>query len=145
MKRFGKIVYCFLVITRTVWAVSDGSLDKAFYAAGTVIADYSSTAKAMAIQADGKVVVAGYCAIDDHNRFAVARFNDDGSLDETFGNGGLVTTSFGAGEKISGAQAIVIQPDGKILAAGFTNAIAILSGGVWRAIMVTFIRRIVFW
>ncbi len=123
MKSFGKIVYCFLLVTQAVWAISDGSLAKVFHAADTVIAGQSSTAKAMAVQADGKAVVAGYSTIDGHNRFAVARFNVDGSLDETFGNGGLVTTKFGAGEKISGAHAIVIQPDGKILAGGFTNVI----------------------
>jgi uncharacterized delta-60 repeat protein len=69
------------------------------------------SASAVALQSNGKIVIA------DSNGFEVARYNADGSLDTSFGTGGYTTTSFG---KVYGAQAqaIAIQPDGKILAAG---------------------------
>lgn len=67
-----------------------------------------------ALQADGKIVVCGVSY-----GFAVARFNPDGALDQTFGNTGIVTTDFtgygGSGEKI------LVQPDGKLIVSGSTE------------------------
>ena len=51
--------------------------------------------------------------------FGVARYNTDGSLDTTFGSGGLVTTAFSAGS--SGINNLTIQSDGKIVGAGFAG------------------------
>jgi len=65
----------------------------------------------VAIQSDGKIIVAGSAS----NRFAFARYNTDGSLDVAFGNGGKVITAFG---NSSGANAIAIQSDGRLIAAG---------------------------
>src|SRR5205807_1340610 len=48
--------------------------------------------------------------------FAVARYNPDGSLDASFGTGGLVTTDFASGSDF--ASAVTLQPDGKIVVAG---------------------------
>ena len=79
----------------------------------------SSSAAAVALQADGKIVVGGtvvgsiyYTARD----FAVARYNDDGSLDTTFGSGGYTTTDF-VGDDDS-VNDLAIQSDGKIVAVG---------------------------
>ena len=55
----------------------------------------------------------------DSDDFAVARYNPDGSLDPAFDGDGRVTTGFGADET---ATSVAIQPDGKILVAGFTEA-----------------------
>ena len=52
--------------------------------------------------------------------FALARYNGDGSLDTSFGTGGLVTTDFGG--FFDSARAAVLQPDGKIVAMGFSNS-----------------------
>ena len=54
------------------------------------------------------------------NAFAVARYNPDGSLDTTFGNGGTVTTDFLGAE--DDAFSVLIQPDGKIVAVGSANS-----------------------
>jgi len=108
---------------------ADGSLDTTFGNGGkvrTVIQDPSAQegAYALALQPDGKLVAAGYVEYcpyycPDHFDWALARYNADGSLDTTFGNGGKVTTSFGGWSNIwQGANALALQADGKIVAAG---------------------------
>jgi len=74
-------------------------------------ADY---AYGVAIQPDGKIVVAGQI---DNDEFGVARFNVDGSLDTTFSGDGLVMFDFGGTDT---ARAVAIDANGKIVAAGFT-------------------------
>lgn len=71
---------------------------------------WSNIANSVAIQADGKIVVAGESE-DECPRFALARYNSDGSLDNTFGTDGKVTTDFGGSESASG---VVVQPDGRV-------------------------------
>ncbi len=73
----------------------------------------------LAVQADGKIVAAGHTGDIWTGDFALARFNTDGSLDAGFGTGGLLTTSFGTAD--DKANAVVIQDDGKIIAAGYTH------------------------
>ena len=68
----------------------------------------------MALQPDGKLVVAG----DSDANFALARYNSNGSLDASFGSGGKVITSFGGTDQ---ASAVILQPDGKIVVAGQTD------------------------
>lgn len=84
-------------------------LDPAFGSGGKVTTD--RRASAMALQGDGKLVVAGG-ATD----FTLVRFNADGSPDLEFGEGGVVLTDFAAGQ--DEAHAIAVQPDGKIVVAG---------------------------
>ena len=101
----------------------DGSLDASFGNGGLVTTDFASLDElglALAIQADGRIVVAGgtgsvFPAIED---FALARYNPDGTLDTSFGSGGLVTTDFGS--QLEFAQALAVQADGRIVAAGGT-------------------------
>ena len=105
--------------------------DSGFGVGGVVTTSFGSaaTAQAMAVQSDGKIVVAGYVnndndtltdTSDDHNDFAVARFNPDGTLDTSFGTRGWVTTDVGAGTNDS-ASAVAIDSSGNILVAGGTN------------------------
>jgi uncharacterized delta-60 repeat protein len=101
---------------------SNGSPDADFDADGKVVTDFSGTsdARSMALQADGKIVVAGDTGTGVTHAFALARFNPDGSLDSTgFGSGGKVVTDFGAGFNL--ISSIVLQADGKILAGGATD------------------------
>ncbi|ARN22754.1 hypothetical protein [Piscinibacter gummiphilus] len=100
----------------------DGGLDPGFGNGGRVATAFgnagrSDEAQAVAVQPDGKILVAGS---SDQGAtgydFALARYNTDGSLDTTFGNGGRVTTSFGAGA--DKACALLLQPDGRIVLAG---------------------------
>ena len=97
-----------------------GVLDPSFGDGGivtTAINGEDAVAEAVALQPDGKIVAAGWSREEDSLRFLVARYNLDGSLDATFGGDGIVSTSVGTS---SAANALVIQPDGKIVAAGFT-------------------------
>lgn len=96
-----------------------GGLDAEFSGDGKAIAQFvgSQTARDMAIQADGKIVVVGSTLTDSFTDFAIARFNPDGSLDTTFGGGdGIFTFDFAGGN--DDAHAVAIQADGKIVVAG---------------------------
>jgi uncharacterized delta-60 repeat protein len=76
-------------------------------------------AHAVAIQPDGKIVVAGD---GDVFNFTLLRFNADGSLDNTFGTYGVVHTDFiNPPGQDAAAYAVAIQPDSKIVAAGYTR------------------------
>jgi uncharacterized delta-60 repeat protein len=94
---------------------ADGSLDPSFGAGGHVRTDFegSDWAEGVLIQPDGKIVAAGYAG----GRFGVARYNADGSLDGSFGEGGKVRTAVGPGGA-SSAAAVALQADGKIVVAG---------------------------
>ena len=70
-----------------------------------------------ALQSDGKLVVAGFAVYGLNYDFAVMRFNTDGSLDTTFGDGGKLTSVIGTSDEWG--TSVVIQPDGKILVAGW--------------------------
>jgi uncharacterized delta-60 repeat protein len=77
---------------------------------------------ALALQSDGKIVVAGTHFVDfstddsSNTDFALARLNRNGSLDPTFGSEGLVTTDFDTFN--DDAFSVLIQPNGKIIAVG---------------------------
>lgn len=108
---------------------SPGDPDTTFGTNGGVITDVGvgyDRAEGVAVQSDGKIVVAGETkwndADGDFPRMTLIRYDAVGALDLTFGLGGVVTTSAIA-TKTSYAQAIVLQPDGKIVVAGEgTNA-----------------------
>ncbi len=97
-----------------------GDFDPTFGTAGVTIAGIggADTGFAVALQADGKIVVAGTTratANSTSDDFAVARFNTDGSPDTSFGTDGITTTDF-AGFGDSGSD-VTIQADGKIVVA----------------------------
>jgi len=104
---------------------TDGTLDNSFDGDGAVVTDYfgqNEGAFAAAVQADGKIVVAGgfYSIFGNTNNnilgFKIVRYMPDGSLDTTFGTAGRVYEEF---NDVGGyAQSVIIQPDGKIVVAG---------------------------
>jgi uncharacterized delta-60 repeat protein len=108
---------------------ADGTLDTMFgqggvartrIVGGTFLTDYAT---AMAIQSDGRIVLAGQStaglsATNATTAFALARFNADGSIDQSFGTNGTVRTKIAGGDNYDAASAVIIQPDGKIVAAG---------------------------
>jgi uncharacterized delta-60 repeat protein len=109
----------------------DGALDPSFGSGGVVTTDISGAndgANAMALQADGKIVVAGFTNSGESRLFALARYAVAGTLDAKFGLNGIVTTSFAGldpsqysdpnGVVFDEAFAVKIQADGKIVAAG---------------------------
>ena len=100
-----------------------GALDPTFGLGGKVTTEFghpSSWARAVALQRDGKIVVAGgtYSAATGTD-IAVARYDAHGSLDGTFGTAGEVVTDLGG--SIGSATSLLIQPDGKIVVAGLTR------------------------
>ena len=113
----------------------DGKLDRSFGDDGKVTTNFQAgggrdRAYALALQPDGKIVVAGE-ALQGPNissgerNFALARYNADGKLDRNFGDDGKVTTDFGSGPDDDVINALVLQPDGKIVVAGYST----VSGG----------------
>src|SRR5262245_14520655 len=99
---------------------SDGTLDNTFGVRGRVRTDFPGLAavpSSVVIQPDGKIVVAGgaFPLFTFLGNFEVVRYNPNGSLDASFGSGGIVTTIFPEG---SYAFDVALQPDGKIIAAG---------------------------
>jgi uncharacterized delta-60 repeat protein len=101
---------------------TNGSLDTTFDTDGkvtTAIGSSTDRATSVVLQSDGKIVVAGWSYNGSNNDFAVVRYNIDGSLDTTFDTDGKVTTAVGLGEDF--AISVVLQSDGKIVAAGVSN------------------------
>jgi len=100
---------------------TNGSLDTSFGTGGIVNTPVGSSndyARTLGIQSDGKIVAAGDSSNGSKNDFALVRYNANGSLDTSFGTGGIVTTPVGSS---GGAYALAIQSDGKIVAAGSSN------------------------
>jgi len=98
-----------------------GSLDPNFDADGKLVTDVSSIGshdgvRSVVVQPDGKILVGGYANEASGGMFALVRYYPDGSLDNTFGSDGIVTTGFGP--ESAGCYAIALQEDGKIVAAG---------------------------
>jgi uncharacterized delta-60 repeat protein len=98
-------------------------LDPSFGGDGRVLTDFGSSssdgASALALQSDGKIVVAGYSCVSCINdfAFALARYLPNSSLDATFSGDGRVLTDFGSGSD-DYAFALALQPNGKIVVAG---------------------------
>ncbi len=110
-----------------VRVIADGTLDGTFGNGGRVTVNFNpgadnttqDLANAVAIQADGKIVLAGSTTQPGNDAFAAARLNPDGSLDTTFGTGGRVIVNLSAfGDEASG---VALQADGKIVLAGTSD------------------------
>ncbi len=106
----------------------DGALDSTFGSGGKVTTSFDTgyeRALTMALQPDGKIIVAGSVYIDDPNvvspDFGLIRYQPDGHLDSSFGSSGKVTTDFGGFDQI---RALLVQSDGKIIAAGAAELIS---------------------
>jgi uncharacterized delta-60 repeat protein len=102
---------------------SNGSIDTTFGLNGQVATSFGigdDRMLSLALQQDGKLVAGGKAFNGVNNDFALARYNTDGSLDASFGAGGLVVVNLGTGigdDQISG---LTLQADGRIVVAGAT-------------------------
>ena len=108
----GKIVAAGAGIARYA---SDGTPDRAFGGGGTVPTEFY--VRGLAIQGDGKLVIAGEIRRRDQYDFVVRRYRPDGAPDAGFGSGGRVVTDFGAGSSDS-AWEVALRRDGRIVVAG---------------------------
>ena len=131
MKRFNAMfsVVIMFLLTMAAAIVSQaqttaGNLDPTFGTGGIVRTDFAGNidqANAVAIQPNGQIVAAGSSfsnskTVED---FIVARYNANGALDKRFGKNGKITTDFF--RNVDSISAIAIQPDGKIVVAGFAQ------------------------
>jgi len=112
--------------------LTNGKLDTSYGKRGfasTNFTNFINSVSSMALQPDGRIVVAGNAMSADGtlSEFAIARFNTNGTLDSTFGSGGKVATNFvgvQAGGVSNPANAVLLQPDNKILVAGLASQCA---------------------
>jgi uncharacterized delta-60 repeat protein len=98
-----------------------GDLDPSFSRDGRVLTGIAGDDKAtaIAIQPDGKIVIAGFSSPPGGTRrFALVRYEPNGDRDPAFGSDGIVTTRF---DDESAAQTLAIQPDGRIVVAGIAS------------------------
>lgn len=112
------ILICIVFNLRSENLDSSFGNDKNGIVSSNLIANYNTIINSTAIQADGKIVAAGYSSPvnSNTNQFTLARYNNDGTIDTSFGNAGIVTTAIFDNSQIN---SVVIQSDGKILAAGY--------------------------
>jgi uncharacterized delta-60 repeat protein len=117
---FGRLLAVLVLCATFTTHAAPGNLDTTFGSGtGKVISAIGSgedTARALAVQPDGKIVVAGSCSNGSDDDLCIARYNANGTLDATFGSGGKVLTM--VGEYGDNAYALAVQPDGKIVVAG---------------------------
>src|SRR5262249_43575143 len=102
---------------------TSGTLDTSFGSHGTVTTligtGTSYGARGIAVQSDGKIVLAGGANIKKAGtEFALARYTTSGILDSSFGSNGIVSTQLGTFDV---ALAMTLQSDGNIIAAGFSQ------------------------
>ena len=106
-----------LICSSLAWGLP-GDLDPSFGDQGKVViglADSYDEARAVVRQPDGKILVAGFTHANGSKDFALVRYLADGTLDDSFGDGGRVFTHLGANDI---GRSLALQPDGKILVAG---------------------------
>jgi uncharacterized delta-60 repeat protein len=113
---------------------ADGSLDSTFGSFGEVMTKVG-TGDAFSfgsvLQADGNIVLSGYSSTSQGHDYTLVRYNSNGTLDTTFGNGGVVATDFSGGTDDI-AYALAAQRDGKLVAVGFTGTYPALNFAVAR-------------
>ncbi len=102
---------------------SDGSLDTGFDSDGIATKHFTGSSSEggydLLIQNDGKIVLFGHATYSGEKDFALARFNSDGSLDTGFGSSGVVVTDVNSNDDVG--NSVLLQPDGKIVATGYSN------------------------
>lgn len=98
----------------------DGTLDTTFGFNGGVFTDFGNDdiGYSIALQSDGKILFAGRSYNGTDYDFAIARYNTDGTIDNTFSVDGKVTSDFGGNDR---GFSVAIQPDGKIVVSGYTG------------------------
>lgn len=100
---------------------TNGTIDNSFDVDGkkmTYVGSYNLTGKSVTIQSDGKILAAGYNNPPSLNSMTLIRYNIDGMLDNTFDGNGTLAENFKKGN--TAYNAVAVQNDGKVVAAGYT-------------------------
>lgn len=103
---------------------ANGRPDATFSGDGKVVLNYpkgDNGANSLALQPDGKIVVAGYASKGADRDFAIYRFNPNGSRDKTFSDDGVAVGNFGRGKQDYIYDLEIQKSDGKIVLAGYTE------------------------
>jgi len=113
--------FCFSIM---IIAQTPGTLDLSFGTNGITLSDYSfngnsNYAYASALQADGKTVLGGYSLVDGVKNMTFMRYYSNGTLDDNFANDGIQVLLYGGSDDL--LKDIIVQPDGKIIAVGYTT------------------------
>ncbi|MES2128830.1 MAG: hypothetical protein V4463_16295 [Pseudomonadota bacterium] len=112
---------------------ADGSLDTSFNGTGKLLVPVGPNndfANAMALQDDGAIIVAGSSVVNGFQDFSLTRLSASGALDTSFGSAGKVIVSLGTQDDV--INRVLVQSDGKILAAGVSNNGADNEGAIVR-------------
>ncbi|MEP7318946.1 MAG: T9SS type A sorting domain-containing protein [Panacibacter sp.] len=119
MKTILLLVNCFIILNISISSAQSGALDLSFSGDGKLTTTFYNPIiaynRASAVRQDGKILVIGNDSYGSNATADIARYNTDGSLDKTFGEGGKVRTLVGDNFF---PWAMAIQQDGKIVAAG---------------------------
>ena len=102
----------------------DGALDPAFGVGGMAVDDFGfgeDAARAIAMQPDGRILIAGYAEQEDDLEAALSRYAPDGTLDPSFGSGGRMVLDVEALPGYDLAEGVAVLPDGRIVLAGHAN------------------------
>jgi uncharacterized delta-60 repeat protein len=106
---------------------ANGSADSTFSGDGRVVTDFAkadNSARAITIQPDNKIVLAGTVFNGTDDDFAIYRYNSNGSLDTTFSGDGRVRFGFGSGRAESASAMDIQDSDGKIVVVGSSSSSA---------------------
>ena len=124
MKSKIKLLMFSLILVNLANAQTDGTLDATFNSTGKfttiIITSRACMGYDVAVQTDGKIIVVGYTmnSANTFADFAMIRLTTTGSLDATFGTGGIVTTDFQGDDDV--AYGVAIDSDGKIIVVGYS-------------------------
>jgi uncharacterized delta-60 repeat protein len=116
LNRASLLILSILLIATQQAAAQAGQLDPTFGTGGVFVSNFAqgdvpNSDNAIALQSDGKIVLGGSTG----NFAALVRLNTNGTLDTSFGSGGIVNNNFGVSD--ASVFGMAIQPDGKIVAA----------------------------
>ncbi len=117
----------------------DGTLDATFGQEGTAVAYFAKLdrgAQALVLRKGGELIAMGTARVEEMGVFALASFKHDGELDDSFGEGGIVTSDFG---RRATAQALALQSDGGIIIGGKAPAeLPAYAGAQWEPLSTGF-------
>jgi len=120
------LIISILLLSITMLNAQDGTVDQSFAINGhtmtQILEDKNSAATNVLVLSDGKILASGIYDNYGRNAVTAVRYNTDGSLDEAFGEGGIVQTYFAETQVVGEQNGLGLQSDGKIIISGYTTS-----------------------